>query len=149
MARGGSAWNCITGQVPATLRAMPLPRRRRRLPLLHLVVLGLFAMGLMLQPVLAAFGEVHGLAHDAGGLAQVLHADDAANDRIATGESGEDAATLHALLHFAHCCGTAAAILPFDKLAAFKPVRDRLLVPQDRAPVLVRQPAPFKPPIFA
>lgn len=123
-------------------------RSHRLLPLLRVFVLGLFAVALVLQPVLAAAGELHELAHDpSGGHAHTLHADDVAKELA--DDAGDDAATLHTLLHFSHCCGAGAAVVPFMKPMALKPMRDQLLIPQAHIPDQTRLSAPFKPPIFA
>lgn len=129
---------------------MPMGRSHRCLPLLRVFVLGLFALALVLQPVLAAAGELHELAHAPnGGHQHALHADDVAKELKAADEPGDDAATLHTLLHFSHCCGAGTAVVPVVKAIAFKPMRDPLVISQARVPAQARLPAPFKPPIFA
>src|SRR3546814_16616206 len=82
-------------------------RPHRWLPLLRVFVLGLFALGLVLQPVTAAVGEMHELAHDPSGThSHDLHADELDAELAAAGEQDQGGAkTLHVLLHFSHCCG--------------------------------------------
>lgn len=140
-----------TSRFPGTLHAMPMGRSHRCLPLLRVFVLGLFALALVLQPVLAAAGELHELAHDpTGGHQHALHADDVAKELKAADEPGDGAATLHTLLHFSHCCSACTAVLPAVKAIALKPMRrDPLAISRARVPTQVRLPAPFKPPIFA
>lgn len=125
-------------------------RLRRLLPLLHVLVLALFASGLVLQPVLAAAGEMHELAHDPSGMhAHGLHADDVAAELAAAGEQNEHGAqTLHVLLHFAHCCGAAAAMLPIVKALPVIPLSGRLAIATTPLPLQARLTSPFKPPIL-
>ena len=144
----GNERNCVTGTANGTLRAMVSSRPHRRLQWLRLLALGLFALGMALQPVLAAAGELHALAHDPGGdHAQALHDAEGEQDRLeADGPDGE-AATMHTLLHFSHCCGTTAAAVPVTKPAAIAIVRDPPLIDEASVPRQARLPAPFKPPI--
>ncbi|WP_051176159.1 hypothetical protein [Luteimonas mephitis] len=124
-------------------------RPHRWQPLLRVLVLGLFALGLVLQPVLANVAEYHELAHDpSGSHAHDLRAVDGA-EGIPGDEQSEDAWTLHLLLHFAHCCGATAALLQ-----AFKPLPvarpdGRLAITKTPMPPQVRLTSPFRPPIFA
>src|SRR3546814_5762794 len=92
-------------------------RPHRWLPLLRVFVLGLFALGLVLQPVTAAVGEMHELAHDPSGThSHDLHAGELDAELAAAGEQDQGGAkTLHVLLHFSHCCGATAALLPVLK----------------------------------
>ena len=95
------------------------------LPLLRVVVLGVLALGLAFQPVMTAAGEMHELAHDQDG-----------------------SETLHLLLDFAHCCGSAAAVLPVLDSFSTRPVAGRMGVEKASPPAALRLPSPFKPPIF-
>jgi hypothetical protein len=133
-------------------------RSRHRLPFaLRVFVLGMLALGMALMPVLASVGELHELAHDPSGshgLATHGEHHDAAVDSRDDGESGvagEDGLgsdPLHALLHYAHCCGqqsvTGARLMP---VLAQPAAGAALLMPRAQvvpyAPVL----APFRPPI--
>src|SRR3546814_12473724 len=74
-------------------------RPHRWLPLLRVFVLGLFALGLVLQPVTAAVGEMHELAHDPSGThSHDLHADELDAELAAAGEQDQGGAkTLHVL----------------------------------------------------
>lgn len=124
-------------------------RPHRWLPLL--LVLGLFAFGLVVQPVLAAAGEAHELAHAPSGLHQHgPHADDVDAELAANGEQEDGAATLHVLLHFAHCCGAPAATLPaLLKPVSAIPAPGRLAIAKSSMPAQARLETPFKPPILA
>ncbi|MEZ0471162.1 hypothetical protein [Luteimonas salinilitoris] len=121
-------------------------RRRRWLPLLRVLVLVLFALGSVLQPVMAAAGEMHELAHDASGMhAHDLHADEV----DAAGEQGQDETRiLNVLLHFAHCCGATAALLPALGSIPAMPAPGGLAIAKAPIPPQVRLASPFKPPIF-
>lgn len=125
-------------------------RPHRWLPLLRVFVLGLFALGLVLQPVMATVGEVHEFAHDPSGThAHDLHSDDKDAELAAAGEQDQDAAkTLHMLLHFAHCCGAITALLPVLKSIPAMPAAGRLAIAKTSIPPQVRLATPFKPPIF-
>jgi hypothetical protein len=125
--------------------------RHRRLPLLHVLVLGLLALGLVLQPVIAAVGEIHELGHDPSG----MHSHDPHADHLhavptaAGGNDPDGSETLHALLDFAHCCGAAAMVVPVldgpSVLVASRQLASARVFP----PPAVRLPSPFKPPIYA
>lgn len=120
------------------------------LPLLRILVLGLFALALVLQPVLASVGELHELAHDPSGAHSHVH--DAADvDPQSTTDTGlEDGVeTFHVLLDFAHCCGATAATVSGLKPLCCLPSSGRLAIPKAAFPPAARLQAPFKPPIFA
>lgn len=125
-------------------------RLHRWLPLLRFVVLGLFALGLVLQPVMAAAGEMHELTHDSSGMHDHdLHADELDAELAATGEQDQGGAkTMHVLLHFAHCCGATAALLPGLKPIPAASTGGRLAIAKTPMPPQARLTSPFKPPIF-
>ncbi|QOY62661.1 hypothetical protein INQ40_12455 [Lysobacter sp. H21R4] len=112
-----------------------------------LVLLGL---GLVLQPVMAAVGEMHELAHDPSGMhGHDVHADDLDVELEASGEQDQGGAkTLHVLLHFAHCCGATAAVLNVFEPIPAMPAPERLTIAKAPVPPAVRLSSPFKPPIF-
>ncbi|MGH8083851.1 MAG: hypothetical protein ACREPV_01065 [Lysobacter sp.] len=117
----------------------------------RLLVLLVFALALLVQPVLASVGEVHELAHDPSGLhSHAEHPGDTAAEPASSGELGdEETSTLHLLLHFAHCCGHAtAAPLATIKVAAPMPATQPAMT---HAQVISQTLlfAPFRPPITA
>ncbi|KGO99907.1 hypothetical protein [Novilysobacter defluvii] len=122
--------------------------RHRWLPFLRVLVLGLFSLGLVLQPVMAAAGEMHEFTHDPSGMhSHGLHANGLDAELTAAGEH-DGSETLHVLLDFAHCCGTAAAVLPVLEHVPALAMAGRLAIAKASAPPAVRLPNPFKPPIF-
>lgn len=125
-------------------------RPRRWLPLLRVIVLGLAALGLVLQPVMATVGEMHELAHDPSGMhSHDLHAEELDAELAAAGEQDQGGAkTLHVLLHFAHCCGATAALLPVLEPIPPIPAPGRLAIRKAPIPPAAHLPSPFKPPIF-
>lgn len=121
-------------------------RHRRLLSLLRIVTLALFALAMVVQPVMAAAGEMHEFSHDASGLhshAHVLHAGDIGIDDI---DAGADAPVLHVLLHFAHCCGTTTAMVPSVDSFPVEPVINHVLSVEVPDPPQARLTPPFKPP---
>ena len=86
---------------------------------LRMVFMAMLLLGLCLQPVFAAMGETHeGVAHAAGAAAHAhVDVEGVGND---SDPAGSDGSTLHALMHFAHCCGQASTVLPpgLPKLAS-------------------------------
>lgn len=124
--------------------------RHRWLPLLRVLALGLFALGLVLQPVMTAAGEMHELAHDPSGMhSHGPHANDLGAELTATGAHDQDGSeTLHVLLDFAHCCGAAAAEMPVLESLSALPIAGRLVIEKASPPPIVRLASPFKPPIF-
>ena len=86
--------------------SMPRPPAPFRLSFRTLWV-GLLALALMVQPLVAAIGEVHELSHAAGSLSAVAsHADDHSSAQHADQAPNEPESNdaMHVLLHFAHCC---------------------------------------------
>lgn len=130
-----------------------IPRlRHRSAASLRVIAYAIFALSLLLRPVLASMGEMHEFAHESAG--QHLDVGDGSvhhHDEPAPHDSGSDedgSGALHTLLHLAHCCGQGAAV---QFAVAFDPVR---LEPSSRAEAAldadVRQaswPTPFRPPI--
>jgi hypothetical protein len=125
--------------------------RRHRLPLaLRVFVLGLLALGLLMKPVLASIGELHELAHDPTGTHALAghgdHVSGVSQDEDPQGERGLD--SLHALIHFAHCCGQSSlASLPAIEVLAAPPSADVLLMSEPQVLSQTLSIAPFRPPI--
>ena len=128
-----------------------MPRFASLSACLRLAAFALLALGLCLQPVLAAMGETHeAVAHAAEVVGHAhVHADADAQVRHGGGQDDEGS-RLHQLLHFAHCCGQgASALLPaFPQFARVTlPLlrqREGIVLP------LSRQPNPHdRPPIAA
>lgn len=115
------------------------------------------AVGVLLQPVLGAWGEVHDTAAHSSSTAQTLHdANAVAHDDHHGGVSShdspfeEDSGALHLLLHFAHCCGQSVALAVDGLIAPSARINTARLLP----PVYVRRlgahlTSPFRPPIAA
>lgn len=123
---------------------------RRLLQLLPLAALLLFALGLVMQPVLAAAGEMHELAHDPSGMHS--HATHASYSQAGAVDeqppADEDSPALHLLLDFAHCCGSAVAMPPAMRaLGAASLLEDAPVARDAVAPVAARLASVFKPPI--
>lgn len=124
--------------------------RRRFVSLIRLLAVMVFALTLLVGPVLSSIGEVHELAHDPSG----QHSDVESGHRRSTHntvreqQEGKAADTLHALLHFAHCCGQASAAFQAKILDAVE------IAPATRPAAFVdasvsraRWYTPFRPPI--
>lgn len=115
---------------------------------LRVFALGLLALGLVMQPVLASLGELHEIAHDPTGThALTVHADQAADisqDEVPQEQPGS---VLHALIH-AHCCAPSSlAWLPAIDLIAGPSSADVVLIPRPQVLSQPLLPAPFRPPI--
>lgn len=122
-------------------------RSRRRL--LRLLAALLALAGLVAQPVFATLGEVHELLHlPAGSPPAAVHLDDTRVGSTADcpGADLGSALMLHALLHFAHCCGAtvgaAWTVPPTRHVPAALPPAE----PAPAAPASVRGAVPLKPP---
>jgi hypothetical protein len=124
--------------------------RRRFAAALRLVALAVLALSLLLRPVLSSIGEVHELAHDPSGQhLDITHAGQSSTHNDA-GErkEGKDASTLHALLHFAHCCGQASTAPPDGPDRLQHPLPVSVIADNGTLrPPLARWTPPFRPPI--
>lgn len=123
---------------------MPRSRTSRLVRRLRLLAIGLFVLALVLQPVLAAVGELHEITAHA--ILDHAHGDDAHHDGSDDTHDGDS--PLHALVHVAHCCTQAST--------AALPACAGVLAPAPAAPLPVltagmRASAPdgdlFRPPI--
>lgn len=115
--------------------------RRLLRPLLRWLMLAGLLLGLAWQPVLAAASELHNLTHE------TISSHGNANTDVPDDEGR--AGVLHALHHFAHCCGQAAladaAPLMLAGIGHDAPAR---ATGADRVPNGASH-APFRPPIQA
>lgn len=80
---------------------------------------GILLLGLVLQPLVAAIGEIHELGHGSS----VSHAAfDAAQDASPPPSDQEERGeSLHFLAHFTHCCSSAPGIPPATPAPLFLP----------------------------
>lgn len=130
-------------------------RHRPYLPLpLRVFVLAVFALGLVVQPVVAALGELHELAHDPSGNHAVAHTDhaDSVGGELSVAEESDPspAGTMHSLMHHAHCCGqSAVAELPAMRGVPVAPGSSRPALAESQRLLQTPSLAPFRPPISA
>jgi len=110
----------------------------------------MLVLGFVLQPVMAAYGQLHEtLAHMGDGIA---HAEGDAHDDAPTSpeEDRHGAGILHVLSHHAQCCASPQWLAPdgwslsFHHASAARPP-----TPDYDAPVESRTDTPFRPPIAA
>ncbi|HUH90548.1 MAG TPA: hypothetical protein VLZ76_07825 [Lysobacter sp.] len=127
-------------------------RRSCLITVLRVFVLALFVSGLVVQPVLASLGELHELAHDPSGLhSHSVQSDHSAMPSILSSQQPQAAArtaTLHMLLHFAHCCAQSSVVMTTG-LAFVAGVPTASQPTEQRAQVVLptRPMALFRPPI--
>jgi len=123
-------------------------RTHRRKPWFRAVLLGLLALCMVVQPVLAASGDLHELLDHPE--QAVMHLDGTGHHDAAVSADGEPAELLHTLLHVAHCCGQ---VVSFDLVipgAGWTPASDSRPFSPATAPTRqLRRGAPFRPPIQA
>jgi hypothetical protein len=126
-------------------------RHRRPISLLRLCLLALLSLGLVLQPLFAAVGELHELAHDPTGTHAVLDGGDIAKDDAAKDAGGKsDPSGLHLLLEYAHCCGQ-MPLSPWPAVASATvfPIIGNPPQAEPQLPLQARAFIPFRPPIVA
>lgn len=120
----------------------------------------MLVLGFVLQPVMAAYGQLHEtLAHLGDGIA---HIEDDAHDSDANdsdsnddapaapdaADEGHEASVLHALSHHAHCCAQPQWLPPGGLAVPLRAVRDARPPCFDYdAPADSRIDTPFRPPI--
>lgn len=112
----------------------------------------MLVLGFVLQPVMAAYGQLHEtLAHVGDGVAHVEgDTHDDASVSPDEGERGHDTGVLHALSHHAHCCAQ-PQWLPPTGLPTLPPAIAGMRPPgvdPDASPDS-RIDTPFRPPIVA
>jgi hypothetical protein len=138
---------------------MPPFLRHRIVRLLRLPALALLMFAVLINPVLAAVGDLHESSHGSAEHSQPADSHDHAVDKHAAdkhavgkyvadrGAQEEGIDLLHALMHAAHCCGHLTAILS----SAFVPhaplFSNRVPVPTFAAPYSTPRTDPFRPPI--
>ncbi|WP_454831161.1 hypothetical protein [Pseudoxanthomonas wuyuanensis] len=129
--------------------------------LLRFPALALLMLAVLINPVLAAIGDLHesgsGAAHlhdvgDHGGLSEK-------GDGGSTQENGHrgmpqehddgDGDLLHALMHASHCCGHPTALPAYMVVASVVPLTDAVPVRQAQAPQAGIASDLFRPPIAA
>lgn len=126
-------------------------RHRRPISLLRLCLLALLSFGLVLQPLFAAVGELHELAHDPTGTHANLDGGDIAKDDAAKDAGGKsDPSGLHLLLEYAHCCGQ-MPLSPWPAVASATvfPIIGNPPQAEPQLPLQARAFIPFRPPIVA
>lgn len=114
---------------------------------LRTLVLALFVLGVIVQPVAASMSEIHELSHD-----PVEHQTLAEHLNVSASENDEDGAPgrLHVLHHFAHCCGQFTGIVAVTVELQLPPALSGLLLTgESLARSDSRALAPFRPPITA
>lgn len=123
-------------------------RHRRRF--FHWLVSLSLMLAFVVQPALAAVGELHELGHGADETHFALEGGESIAEEIAEhGESGDLAAgVLHIVHHIFHCCGQVTT----PAVEAFPPLPPPMHVPGPKASTAARpasEPllAPFRPPI--
>lgn len=128
-------------------------RRLSRIPLpLRVLVLAMIAFGIIMQPFFASIGEVHLLAHDSADLLASQHGQHSLADH-ATGRAQGDPApgdedSLHALMHYAQCCGQVGALWSLHaNIPTMAPDASRPAMAEARDLALSPLRAPFRPPI--
>lgn len=131
-----------------------MPLLRRHLTLLRRLLVAWVIAGLVLQPVLAAFGDLHALEHLSDASSEHAldhHHDHDHGDRPAgdgqDGDPGHAVSVLHGILH--SCAGMNSATLPdLPAFACAGPSdSDPPRVAIDRGPVANPPDSPFRPPI--
>lgn len=123
-------------------------RVRRRKPWFRAVLLGLVALCMVLQPVLAATGDLHELFDHPEQV--VMHVDGTGHHGATESGDDEPAELLHTLLHVAHCCGQTVSFDLVSPSAGWTQASDPLPLNVATAPMLQpRRGTPFRPPIQA
>lgn len=128
---------------------MPRRIRHRTSRLLRASLLALFALCVVMQPVVAAWGELHEfVAHAGSADGHGGHSLSHAEDEVVPDEDAGAGAPGHALLHHAHCCsqGQLAVVpvsLPMLSFPTGRSPRTVASAPAVDAP----SQSPFRPPI--
>ncbi|TBR14327.1 MAG: hypothetical protein EPO46_00970 [Lysobacter sp.] len=122
---------------------------RRFASTIRLLAFVLFALALLVRPMVDSVSELHEFTHGGhGNIERSIGGGQSPSASKASTAEGKQASTLHSLLNFAHCCGTTMAALPatafqqLSELHADAPTH----VPQ-AAHRVTRLINPFRPPI--
>ncbi len=116
--------------------------RRRWIKLLRLPALALLMLAVLVNPVLAAVGDLH--ESSLGGAEHSLPADGHGREGGAGAGEGD---LLHALMHAAHCCGHLTAILSTPLISQQALFSGAAPVPAFAAPHSPPYTDHFRPPI--
>lgn len=131
--------------------------------LLRVSVQALMLLAVLVNPVLASIGDLHAAAHEASPDAALAdghghdasdHARDTAHDADHgpdhdAGTAGDGGDLLHALMHAAHCCGHATALLPLQPFARLATLAEPAPTSDVAAPRTSPRGDHFRPPILA
>lgn len=132
--------------------SMPRHTSRFRLSVRTLWV-GLLALALTVQPMIAAIGEVHELSHTAGSAGTIAaHADNHGSAQHADQAPNESESNdaMHVLLHFAHCCSQTSTTLGSAQVQVLAIAgSDAPLVAATRLPLKASANDVLRPPIAA
>jgi hypothetical protein len=123
---------------------MILISRHRVVRLLRLPALALLMFAVLINPVLAAAGDLHEFSHGNAEHGQPFDSHGHAGN-ISTQEEGTD--LLHALMHAAHCCGHLTAILSSAFVPHVPLLSNNVPAPAFAAPHSTPRIDPFRPPI--
>lgn len=124
---------------------MTFYRKARPSSVFRTLVLTLFVLGMVLQPVVVSMSEIHAFSHDPSG-----HQALAEHLRIPASGSDQDdgSGTSRVLHHFAHCCAQSAAMVPAAFVMSVPLVTSGALALGDtQTRTDTRTRAPFRPPI--
>ena len=117
---------------------------RRFVKMLRITALAMLMLAVLVNPVLAAVGDMHESGHDAAGILQL--ADDHHDDKGA-GTQGEEPDLLHAFMHAAHCCSHLAAVFDIGMPSGQQEVAPNAQLPELLAPHSAPRSSVFRPPI--
>lgn len=85
---------------------------------LRILLLGLLMVGVLGKPVIVFAGDLHEAEH-ALSTSDIGHADDGTSDPAKAPDTRNP---WHALMHYADCCGTSAALLPLANPGSMTPI---------------------------
>ncbi|MGV8922993.1 MAG: hypothetical protein ACOH1L_06550 [Thermomonas sp.] len=120
--------------------------------MLRTSVLALFVLGTVVQPVAVSMSEIHALSHESIEHGLVAHQSLVEHSNVVASGVDEDGSSgaLHALHHFAHCCGSFTAIMTAGFDLPLPPVAGGLLAAgESQARTNTLELAPYRPPITA